>query len=81
MRLGVLVISILYVAFVLRGKTSYPRWMAALNPILLVVAAFILYVAIPPVGGIFMPVAMNFAHVIFFTASTVLTLRAAPAAA
>lgn len=79
-RACVLVISILYVVFVLRGKTSYPRWMAALNPILLVIAAFSLYVAIPPVGGIFMPVAMNFAHVIFFTTSTALTLRASPAA-
>ena len=77
-RLGVLAISILYVVFVLRGQTSYPRWMALLNPILLVVAAFILYVAIPPIGGIFMPVAMNFAHVLFFSASTVLTLRATP---
>lgn len=78
-RAGVLVISILYVVFVLRGKTSYPRWMAALNPILLVIAAFILYVTLPPIGGIFMPVAMNFAHVIFFTASTLLTLRGSPA--
>lgn len=74
-----LLISILYVVFVLRGMTSYPRWMAALNPILLVIAAFVLYVAIPPLGGIFMPVAMNFAHIIFFTASTLLTLREAPA--
>jgi hypothetical protein len=78
-RAGVLVISILYVVFVLRGQTSYPRWMAVLNPILLVIAAFILYVALPPIGGVFMPVAMNFAHVIFFAASTALTLRAPPA--
>lgn len=77
-RAGVLLISIVFVTLVLRGQTSYPRWMAALNPILLVLAAFLLYVAIPPVGGIIMPVAMNFAHVLFLGTSTVLTLRGAP---
>ena len=77
-RAGVLALSAIYVGLVLQGKTSYPRWMALLNPILLVIAAFLLYLAIPPVGGIFMPVAMNFAHVIFFTASTALALRTLP---
>lgn len=70
-RLGVLGISLLYAVFVLRGRTSYPRWMAALNPILLVALAFLLYLAAPPVGGILMPVAMNFAHLVFFTASVI----------
>lgn len=74
-RLAVLGISLLYVVFVLRRQTSYPRWMAALNPILLVGAAFLLYVLVPPLGGVFMPVAMNFAHAVFFIASTLLSAR------
>ncbi len=74
-RLGVLGISLLYVALVLRGQTSYPRWMALCNPILLVAFAFVLYLLLPSLGGVLMPVAMNFAHLIFFGASTWLTLR------
>lgn len=73
-RVGVLAISILLVALMLRGRTSYPRWMAALNPILLVGLAFVLYALLPVIGGVFMPVAMNFAHLIFFSVSTWLTL-------
>ena len=74
-RLGVLGISLLYVALVLRGQTSYPRWMALCNPILLVAYAFVLYLLLPSLGGVLMPVAMNFAHLIFFGASTWLALR------
>lgn len=76
-RLGVLGISLLYAVLVLRGQTGYPRWMAALNPILLVALAFLLYLAAPSVGGILMPVAMNFAHLLFFTASVIVSDRGA----
>lgn len=79
-RLGVLGISLLYGVFVLLGQTSYPRWMAALHPILPVVAAFLLYVLVPPLGGVLMPVAMNFAHLLMFVASTLLSVRSAPPA-
>lgn len=78
-RLGVLAVSVIYAWLVLRGQTSFPRWMAACNPIVLVLLAFALYVGFPALGGVVMPVAMNFAHLIFFGASTWLTLRAGSA--
>jgi hypothetical protein len=70
-RVGVLVVSALFVALVLRGRTSYPRWIAAANPILLLALVFASYFALPAVGGYLVPTAMNVAHVIFFGLSTV----------
>lgn len=74
-RVSVLAVSVIYAGLVLRGQTSYPRWMAACNPIVLVLLAFALYAGVPVLGGVVMPVAMNFAHLIFFGASTWLTRR------
>jgi len=69
-RLGVLAISGLFVALVLRGRTSYPRWIAAANPILLLALVFAAYFAVPAIGGYLVPSAMNVAHVLFFGLSS-----------
>jgi hypothetical protein len=75
-RAAVLIISGLFVVLVLGGRTSYPKWMAALNPIGLVLATFLVYFAWPTLGGLIMPEAMNTAHFVFFVASVVICLRA-----
>ena len=73
LRIGVLVLSAIFVWLVASGQTSYPRWFAALNPILLVLVSFLIYFLAPQIGGYLMPIAMNVAHFVIFSVSTCLT--------
>ena len=75
LRVAILLVSGLFVVLTATGRTSYPRWAACFNPILLVAAAFGLYFTVPAVGGYVMPIAMNVAHVIFFGVSTLLCAK------
>lgn len=74
-RLAVLALSLIYVSLVLTGRSYYPKWMAALNPILLIVASFVVYVLVPDIGKYLMPIALNVAFFIFFLASTVIATK------
>jgi hypothetical protein len=69
LRLGVFALSGVFVWLVASGQTSYPRWFAVLNPILVVIVCFLIYFAIPWIGGYLMPIAMNVAHFVLFAAS------------
>ena len=68
-RLAVLLLSVIFIWLTLSGKSHYPKWMAALNPILLTVASFVVYAVMPSVGKYLMPIALNVAFFIFFLAS------------
>jgi len=70
--LGVLVVvgSILYARAVLGGSTRYSRWMAALNPALLVAVLGALATVSPRLEAFLLPAAPNVAHVLFFAATT-----------
>lgn len=68
-RIAVLVLSVIFVWLTLSGRSRYPKWMAALNPILLIVASFLVYAVAPSVGKYLMPIALNVAFFIFFAAS------------
>jgi len=81
LRLGVLALSALFVWLVAAGRTSYPRWFAAANPILVVAACFALWAAVPSIGGYFMPIAMNVAHFVLFGGSLLLMRNATDASA
>lgn len=74
-RIAVLVLSIIYVWLVMTGRSHYPKWMALLNPILLIVASFIVYVLAPSVGKYLMPIALNVAFFIFFVASIMIAKK------
>ena len=75
-RIAVLVLSIIFVALVVRGRSHYPRWVALLNPILLIVASFVVYAIAPAAGKYLMPIALNVAFFILFLASiTIATKR------
>jgi hypothetical protein len=63
------VLSAIYVYLVWTGRTRYPRWMVAVNPFLLIVACFLLFVAWRDVGKYVMPIALNVAFAIFFICS------------
>lgn len=69
LRIGVLGLSVVFAWLVASGRTSYPRWFAALNPILLVFVSFLVYFAAATVGGYLMPVAMKVAYFILFSTS------------
>jgi len=71
-RIAVLVLSIIFVALVVRGRSHYPRWVALLNPILLIVASFLVYALVPSIGKYLMPIALNVAFFILFAASIVI---------
>lgn len=78
LRIGVLALSALFVWLVASGRSSYPRWFALANPILIVIACFAVWLAIPQVGGYLMPIAMNVAHFVLFGGSLLL-MRRSPA--
>lgn len=72
LRVGILALSIIFVWIVATGRSSYPRWFAAFNPIMLVLASFLIYFLAPSIGGYLMPIAMNVAHFIMFGMSLIL---------
>ena len=74
-RIAVLLLSVIYIWLVLTGRSHYPKWMAALNPILLIVGSFIVYAIAPELGKYLMPIALNVAFFIFFAASIVIARR------
>ena len=75
LRLGVLALSGIFVWLVATGQSQYPRWFAALNPIFLVAVCFLIYFAVPAIGGYLMPIAMNVAHFVLFGTSLLLMKR------
>jgi hypothetical protein len=66
LRLWIALISILFVIPVFKGKTIYPKWMALLNPIFLLILILVIYKIIPALGYIIGPIAMNVVHFIWF---------------
>jgi hypothetical protein len=61
--------SAVFIYLVLRGKTFYPKWAAVFSPILWVGVCFLIFSVMPDVGRYLMPIAMNVAHVLFFSLS------------
>ena len=74
-RISVLLLSVIYVWLVLTGRSHYPKWMAALNPILLIVASFLVYVIAPVLGKYLMPIALNVAFFIYFVTSVIFATK------
>jgi hypothetical protein len=65
-RIAVLVFSVIFTWLVLSGRSHYPRWMALLNPILLIVASFAIWMIAPIIGIYLMPIALNVAFALLF---------------
>ena len=74
-RIAVLVLSIIFITLTLSGRSHYPKWMAALNPILLIIASFVVYAIIPAAGKYLMPIALNVAFSIFFVVSILIATK------
>jgi len=65
-RLSVLFFSAIFIWLVLTGRSHYPRWMALLNPIFLILASFAIWVIAPVIGVYLMPIALNVAFALLF---------------
>ena len=68
-RIAVLLLSVIFVWLCLTGRSLYPRFMAVLNPILLIILAFIIFFTVPDIGKYIMPIALNVAFFVMFSAS------------
>ncbi len=77
-RLAVLTFSGIFVWLILTGRSHYPRWVAALNPILLILVNFLIFWLLPSIGKYSMPIALNVAYLILFAVSTSLVLLSPP---
>ncbi len=67
--------SALYTAVIVRRPTVYPRWMALLNPVLIIVALSALGSISHGLRPFLIPAAPNVAHLIFFVAVTLFGAR------
>jgi hypothetical protein len=77
-RLAILVMSGLFIWLCLTGRTYYPRYMAVLNPIFLILVAFAIFFVAPSAGKYIMPIALNAAFFIIFTVSLIITYAKVP---
>ncbi len=74
-RVAVLVLSGIFVWLILTGRSNYPRWMAALTPIVLILASFLVFWLAPEIGKYLMPIALNVAFFVLFSVSTMMAAR------
>ena len=66
LRIVVLGLSGVYVALILKNKQNLPKWLAILNPIVLLVIIISSLVWFKPLGVHIAPIAMNVTHLVFF---------------
>ncbi|MBS1541909.1 MAG: hypothetical protein JSS73_14755 [Bacteroidetes bacterium] len=69
LRVLIFFISALWVYIIISTKTIYPKWMAVVNPILILGVVFGVYFLVPSIGSFLVPTAMNVTHLIVFTFS------------
>ena len=69
LRVAILLISILWVYAIVKGKSYYPKWMAIFSPFLILASIFIVYATAPGIGKYLLPAAMNVTHLLIFGAS------------
>ena len=66
LRIIVAALSVVYVWLILTNKQGLPKWLAILNPIVLLIIVISSLVWLPPLGVHIAPIAMNVTHFFFF---------------
>ena len=66
LRIIVAALSVVYVWLILTNKQGLPKWLAILNPIVLLIIIISSLVWLPPLGIHIAPIAMNVTHFFFF---------------
>jgi len=68
--------STIHAIIIMKGKTLYPKWMAILNPLCILLFIFPLIFIIPaPIGGFIAPAYFNLSTMIFFIFSTAIIYK------
>lgn len=67
--------SIAYAIAVLGGRTAFPRWAAAFNPVLIVLAMIAASLPFPALAAYTVPASANLAHILFFGFAAILLSR------
>ena len=67
LRLLVLLVSLFYILSILKNKIGIPKWLAAVNPIILLALVISSLIWLKPLGVHVAPIAMNVTHFIFFS--------------
>lgn len=67
--------SAAYALAVLGGRTAFPRWAAAFNPVLIVLAMIAASLPFPALAAYTVPASANLAHILFFGLAAVLLSR------
>jgi len=75
-RFQVMIMSAILAFAILKYDTYYPRWLAIFTPIVLILLVFSTLLFMPSIGKYFVPEALNVAHFIFFSMSTLFALKA-----
>lgn len=75
-RISVLLLSLIYCYLVLSGKSHYPKWMVACNPLFMVLLSFVVYLIAPGIGKHMLPIALNIGFFIFFSLSVCFAFKA-----
>ncbi|MEP1521742.1 DUF6796 family protein [Ascidiaceihabitans sp.] len=68
---AVLALSVIFIWLCVTGNSHYPRKMAVLNPIFLIIVSFIIFFTVPAVGKFMMPIALNVAYFVMFSVSLI----------
>lgn len=68
-RIAAFIFSIIFVWLVLTGRSNYPKWVALLNPIAMILVSFAIWAVIPSIGVYLMPIALNIAFLVLFIVS------------
>lgn len=68
-RITTLTLSLIFIGLTLTGRSHYQKWQSIFNPILLLVASFVIFLFVPDIGKYIMPIALNVAFGIFFIMS------------
>ena len=62
-------VSMLWIFQILKGHSTYPKYVAIFNPAIILSSIIGLYVVAPKLGGLLIPNAMNVTHIIIFSLS------------
>ena len=68
--------SLLLAICIVKFDTYYSKWVAVFTPFVLILLTFSTLLFMPAIGKYFVPEALNVAHFIFFSLSTLFAFKA-----
>ncbi len=69
LRIIIALLSIFFVVTILKGNTTYKKWMAIFNPITILISLVLIGKLMPSIGKHMLPILMNVTHFILFSIS------------